>query len=81
MPEAPLPQLPTDASLRLWSVISAIRSRRPPYLPLRVVPATDATGSAVFASLLAEDTHGDALSYVDLLCNMHGAIQDKLMKG
>jgi protein transport protein SEC24 len=81
-PGTPLPLLPgSDLSLRTWTVIAAIRARRPPYLPLSVIVPMDAPGRERFGSLLAEDRVGPARSYVDLLCSMHAAIQTRLNTG
>lgn len=77
-PGVALPQLATDLSLRLCTIVAAIRARRPPYLPLRVITPTDAPGRQHFAALLAEDAVGDSKSYVDVLCNAHAEIQAKL---
>ena len=80
-PGIPLPQLTSALSLRVWTIIAAIRARRPPYLPLAVVVPMDAEGRERFGSLLAEDRLGPARSYVDLLCSMHSAIQVRLTSG
>lgn len=73
-----LPALNTDLSLRLWTIIAAIRSRRPPHLPLTVIGPVDSPIKDNFARLLVEDKIGDSESYVDLLCEMHKAIQNRL---
>lgn len=73
-----LPELNTEFSLRLWTIISALRARRPPFLPLSVIVPSDVEGRAGLARLLAEDKAEASPSYVDLLCEMHGAIQKRL---
>lgn len=78
------PQLPvacTDATptrTRVWNMIHEIRRWRPAYAPLRVIVPADTLGRAEFAADLVEDKVLLAPSYVDLLCDIHVAIQDKL---
>ena len=76
--DPPLPRLRTEWSLRVWTIIAAIRARRPPYLPLAVIVPGDAEGRETFAGLLVEDRVGTARSYVDLLCTMHASIQARM---
>jgi protein transport protein SEC24 len=81
-PEA-LPSIagtPAELSLRVWTIIAALRARRPPYLPLSVVASADVEARDRFGSLLAEDRVGAARSYVDLLCYVHTAIQGRMTK-
>lgn len=77
-PGLALPALPTPLSRRVRTVIAALAARRqrPPRLTI-VVPA-DVEGRARFAGLLAEDHVGAARSYVELLCSMHAAIQQRM---
>lgn len=80
-PSTPLPQLDTEGSTRLWSIITAIRARRQPYLPVIVVASSDAPLREHLMSIMAEDRVGGSRSYVDLLCHVHSAIQQKLTAG
>lgn len=73
-----LPEMDNGFSLRVCTVIAAIRARRPPYLPLHIVVPADEVGRVEFAALLAEDTLDSSRSYVDLLCDIHGSIQKRL---
>lgn len=73
-----LPELDTDFSMRVWCVISALRARRSTYLPVYVVSPADAPACDYFLRLLAEDSAGDSKSYVDVLCDMHTAILERL---
>jgi len=73
-----LPELDTEWNVRVWTIIAAIRSRRPPFLPLTVVVPADLEGRGAVARLFAEDKFDYAPSYVDLLCEMHTSIQKKL---
>lgn len=77
-PGVELPRLATPLSLRVRTVITAIRARRPPYLPLHVIVPSDNEGRDRFAIALVEDRNGAAHSYVDLLCSMHASIQQRL---
>ena len=84
-PLHPLPRARTEWSLRVWTIIEAIRARRPPYLPLTVVGPRDGAGGAAgeaardrFAAQLVEDRVGSARSYVDLLCSIHTSIQARM---
>jgi protein transport protein SEC24 len=80
-PGTPLPLLDSEASMRLWSMMAAIRSRRPPFLPVVVVAPSDTPLRELVATYMAEDRVGSARSYVDLLCHVHTAIQTKLQQG
>jgi protein transport protein SEC24 len=80
-PGTPLPLLDSDMSYRLWTVITAIRARRPPFLPVTVVAPSDGPGREAVAALMAEDRAGSARSYVDLLCSVHTAIQGRMTAG
>ena len=77
-PGTPLPQLNTELSLRIWTIIASLRARRPQYSPGAVLVPADADGRAAAARLFTEDKAAGAPSYVDLLCDLHGAIQRKL---
>lgn len=80
-PGTPLPALDTDASMRLWTIISAVRARKPPHQGVSVVAPGDAPLRDFVGTLLAEDRVGSARSYVDLLCHVHTAIQGKMTTG
>ena len=77
-----LPKIPTDYSARLWTVIAAIRARRPPFLGLTLVVPSDAAARVEMLDLLSEDRTArggsGARSYVDLLCHVHTSIQQRL---
>ena len=77
-PGLTLPALNTEFSLRLWTIIAALRARRPQYLPVLVLAPADVDRYAAAARLFTEDKAADAPSYVDLLCDLHSAIQKKL---
>jgi protein transport protein SEC24 len=73
-----LPQLQTDFSMRIWTVIAALRARKQWPMAVHVVVPSDVFGKEHFAALLVEDKVGASRSYVDLLCHMHSAIQQRL---
>jgi hypothetical protein len=77
-PGTPLPELNTEFSLRLWTIVASLRARRPQYIPVHVLAPADADGRAAAARLFTEDKAAGAPSYVDLLCEMHTQIQRKL---
>lgn len=79
-PGTPLPMLDTDASMRVWTIIYTLRSRRLPYLPVHVIAPSDTMGKNMVNNLLVEDRVGNVRSYVDLLCHVHSEIQSKLTK-
>jgi len=78
VPSGALPVLGTPLSLRVWTIITSIRARRAPYLPLTVIGPGDAAGFEAVSRLFVEDKVGESDSYVDLLCEMHKAIQGRL---
>ena len=77
-PGLTLPAINTEFSLRLWTIIASLRARRPQYVPVVVIAPADIDRHAAAARLFTEDKAADAPSYVDLLCDLHSAIQKKL---
>ena len=66
---------PSELSLRVWTIIAALRARRPPYQRLTVVVPADIEARDLMGAQLVEDRLGSARSYVDLLCYVHTTIQ------
>lgn len=70
--------VPRESTLsqRVWNIIRQIRTDRPPYVPITVV-TPDSPLKAVFNSRLVEDRVAMVDSYVEYLCALHAAIQNR----
>ncbi len=77
-PGAELPVRECDLSRQVWTLIAAVRSRRPPYLPLRVLTDGMPGTKEVIATIMVEDKLEGARSYVDLLAHVHTSIQARM---
>jgi protein transport protein SEC24 len=82
LPPAELRALGPHSSRRLRNIVGSLRARRAgAAIPLRVVGPDDAAGRAAALELLVEDqtpaSGSGSRSYVDLLCAVHSAIQQR----
>ena len=77
-----LPTLDTDFSARVSCVVACLRGRHPDglHVPLTIVRHDDKAACEGLIKLLVEDKVGASPSYVDVLCDMHTAILERLPK-
>ncbi|KAI7816333.1 Sec23/Sec24 trunk domain-containing protein [Gamsiella multidivaricata] len=71
-----LPELTSQTSTQLRTIISYMQSQRSKYLDLVVVRQGLDQSELEFSNQLVEDKNNEAMSYVDYLCAIHRMIQN-----
>lgn len=79
-PQRPLtlPTLDTPLNKKVHGLLNEIRGQRTSYLRLRVVRRGDPLEQAFYNSLIEDRSPSAGMSYVEYLCYLHRAIQNKL---
>ena len=79
-PSLPLPIASNEHSVQVHEIISKLRLLRSRWMEVVIVrEGHDLSNNLRFSNLMLEDANFENLSYVDYLCNIHRAIQDKTM--
>ena len=73
-----LPELGTPLSAAVRGLLDEVRRQRAGYLRLRVVRRGDPGEAAFYCALVEDRTPAGGMSYVEYLCFLHRAIQNKL---